>query len=231
MKRVSIFAHYDENNLIQDYVVNYVSELRKISDVIFISDSDVPKSEVCKINNYCIYHKVGRHNEYDFGSYKLGYNYILDNNLMDYYNYFTFCNDSMILVGDLGEVINKSEIDNPPVYGMYRFPGYRTDRKLGNIPPHLQSWYITVNREVFIKLARFINSVDKYIDKMNVVVNYEYGLSKLLSYWGYELKSIFGPIDNKHLNLPHNKPKLMLDLGFPFVKKYNIDKVRKWLKD
>lgn len=30
MKRTAVFAHYDKNNLIQDYVVYYLSELKSV---------------------------------------------------------------------------------------------------------------------------------------------------------------------------------------------------------
>ncbi len=42
MNRVAVFAHYDKSNLIQDYVVYYLSELKKCAGkIIFVSDSDI----------------------------------------------------------------------------------------------------------------------------------------------------------------------------------------------
>ena len=50
MKRTAVFAHYDKNNLIQDYVVYYLSELKKCAEkIIFVSDSDVLPEELKKI--------------------------------------------------------------------------------------------------------------------------------------------------------------------------------------
>ena len=56
MKRTAVFAHYDKNNLIQDYVVYYLSELKKCAEkIIFVSDSDVLPEELKKMANDSCY--------------------------------------------------------------------------------------------------------------------------------------------------------------------------------
>lgn len=83
MKRTAVFAHYDKNNLIQDYVVYYLSELKKCAEkIIFVSDSDVLPEELKKIEGIVEQSIIGRHGEYDFGSYKRGFLYAKENNLL-----------------------------------------------------------------------------------------------------------------------------------------------------
>ncbi|MBT5828295.1 MAG: lipopolysaccharide biosynthesis-like protein, partial [Alphaproteobacteria bacterium] len=41
MKRITIFAHFDKQNIIDDYVIDYLKELRKYSEIIFVSDGDL----------------------------------------------------------------------------------------------------------------------------------------------------------------------------------------------
>lgn len=83
MKRTAVFAHYDKNNLIQDYVVYYLSELKKYAEkIIFVSDSDVLPEELKKIEGIVEQSIIGRHGEYDFGSYKRGFLYAKENNLL-----------------------------------------------------------------------------------------------------------------------------------------------------
>ena len=66
MKRTAVFAHYDKNNLIQDYVVCYLSELKKCAEkIIFVSDSDVLPEELKKIEGIVEQSIIGRHGEYD----------------------------------------------------------------------------------------------------------------------------------------------------------------------
>lgn len=61
MKRTAVFAHYDKNNLIQDYVVYYLSELKKCAEkIIFVSDSDVLPEELKKIEGIVEQSIIGR---------------------------------------------------------------------------------------------------------------------------------------------------------------------------
>ena len=49
MKRLCIFAHYDKDNLIDDYVIYYLRELKKsFNKIIFVSDSDYQKKKQIK---------------------------------------------------------------------------------------------------------------------------------------------------------------------------------------
>ena len=44
---IVIFAHYDKNNCIDDYVIYYLEQLKLISKyIIFVSDSDLNKEEL-----------------------------------------------------------------------------------------------------------------------------------------------------------------------------------------
>ena len=50
MNRICIFAHYDKDNIVDDYVIYYLNALKKdFSKIIFVSDSDLPESETSKI--------------------------------------------------------------------------------------------------------------------------------------------------------------------------------------
>ena len=95
MKRTAVFAHYDKNNLIQDYVVYYLSELKKYAEkIIFVSDSDVLPEELKKIEGIVEQSIIGRHGEYDFGSYKRGFLYAKENNLLTACEELILANDS-----------------------------------------------------------------------------------------------------------------------------------------
>lgn len=95
MKRTAVFAHYDKNNLIQNYVVYYLSELKKCAEkIIFVSDSDVLPEELKKIEGIVEQSIIGRHGEYDFGSYKRGFLYAKENNLLTACEELILANDS-----------------------------------------------------------------------------------------------------------------------------------------
>ncbi|MDR1026824.1 MAG: hypothetical protein LBL46_00190 [Rickettsiales bacterium] len=76
-KRLFIFAGYDAEGRVQDYVVRYASALGALGDVIFYMDNDAAAGELDKIRAVpgVIFAGAERHKEYDFGSYKRGYQY------------------------------------------------------------------------------------------------------------------------------------------------------------
>lgn len=60
-KRIAIFAGYDKDNIIDGYVVYYIKELKKIADIIYVSDCNMLDIELEKISDYCIHIINGRH--------------------------------------------------------------------------------------------------------------------------------------------------------------------------
>ena len=65
MKRICLFAGYDKDGIIDDYVLHYIKELNKISDVYYFGDFYGVEEELNKLNKYCkgVYSK--RHKKYD----------------------------------------------------------------------------------------------------------------------------------------------------------------------
>ena len=64
MKRVCIFAHYDRDDIVDDYVIYYLKALQKIcATIIFVSDCNLSKEEIKKIrrnNRLCYCKKTWR---------------------------------------------------------------------------------------------------------------------------------------------------------------------------
>ena len=52
MKRICLFAGYDKNNIIHDYVVYYLKELSSVSDVYYMADNEISDEENGKILPY-----------------------------------------------------------------------------------------------------------------------------------------------------------------------------------
>ena len=73
-KRLVIFAHYDKDEVIDEYVVQYLRELKKFaSDIVFVSDGYLKSDEIEKIQPLVSEVIAQKHREYDFGSYKIGF--------------------------------------------------------------------------------------------------------------------------------------------------------------
>lgn len=51
MNRIGIYAHYDIKNIVDDYVLFAISELKKVcNEVIFVSCSDLKEEELNKLD-------------------------------------------------------------------------------------------------------------------------------------------------------------------------------------
>ena len=50
MNRLCVFAHYDRDGLIEDYVLYYLQALKEVCyDIIFVSDCDIQATELEKL--------------------------------------------------------------------------------------------------------------------------------------------------------------------------------------
>jgi lipopolysaccharide biosynthesis protein len=94
--RYAVFAGYNHDGTIPQYVIHYLKALDEVSDgIIYITDSPLKKGEEKKLKNINIIHsQFARHNEYDWGSYKRGYIWLRDNNYLKKTDELIFANDS-----------------------------------------------------------------------------------------------------------------------------------------
>ena len=69
VRRVCLFAGYDPDGVVDDYVVDYVRELSRFADVYYLADGEMAASELAKLADITQGAWGRRHGEYDFGSY------------------------------------------------------------------------------------------------------------------------------------------------------------------
>ena len=218
MKILTIFAGYDKDNIIDDYVLFYLKELKKLSDIIYIADCEMSEFELNKVRDYTIKTISERHGEYDFGSYKRGYIYAKENNILENYDYLILCNDSVYgPFFSLNNLFDKMKD--------YKFGGLYKSRDI-KIAHHyyIGSFFIILKREIFLSdiFCDFINSIKKEKDKMNIIKNYEFGLSKLILDNNINIEGLFTDADIS--NRPYFEPLELLNEGFPFIKKHILEK-------
>ena len=210
MNRTAVFAHFDQNKCIRDYVVYYLKELKKFcSKIIFISDSDIKEEEKQKIIDICEYIEAKKHGEYDFGSYKRGYLYLKENDLLNNTDELIFANDSCY---EMFETMDKKECD---FWGITKNDFDIDDRK----NEHLQSYFFVLKKQIFTSeiFDKFITNVTHEDDKFDVVRKYEQGLTKVLKEAGFNFA--YYSKDYK-VKCPHILAwkKLLIDDKIPFLK-------------
>ena len=80
-KRLFIFAGYDKDCIVDETLLHYLKSLSELGDIVFTMDnslSDTEASKITSIKNILSVTAVN-HGEYDFGSYKRGFQYAKKN--------------------------------------------------------------------------------------------------------------------------------------------------------
>lgn len=216
MNNVAILAHYDKNNEIQNYVIYYIKELSKVTKtIIFVSDSDINDSELNKIRPYVTHAIVGKHGEYDFGSYKRGYFYAKEKNLLNECNELILANDSCYApLFPFEEMFTKMSPQEVDFWGV-------TENDSEHKIKHVQSYFMVFKSQVFNSecFNNFMNSIKKEETKQAIIDNYEIGLSKLLleNHFKYDVYCDLSKKINGAFILKYKK--LIKENRVPFLKR------------
>ncbi len=182
--RVAVFAHWDKDCLIEDYVIYYLKSLKNIvQKIIFVSDCDVKQEELKKLNGIADVAIAKRHGEYDFGSYKRGFLYAKENNLLTGCDELIFANDScyapLFPFENMFAVMEKKQVDfwgNTINYQFFR---------------HVQSYFLVFGPNVFNSKVfnKFVQNIKKENSKTSIISNYECKLTELLEHEGFKYSS------------------------------------------
>lgn len=225
MDRLCVFAHWDRDNIIDDYVIYYLNALKEVCrQIIFVSDCDLEESETEKLNGIADFILAKKHEEYDFGSYKRGFLLAKEKGLE--FDELVFVNDScygpFYSLVPIFEKMAKKKCD---FWGLTqnRFGiKYQNDIQVATKDAHLQSYFLVFSKNVFDSEAflEFISSVKQENSKELVVINYEIKLTKQFSKrnYGYRHNSFincYKHVENCTLN---RWKELIVKHDFPFLK-------------
>lgn len=209
LNRVCIFAGFTANGNLTENNLYYLSCLRQVVDyLVYVADSKANSDTFEKLKQYCNVIIIKRHGEYDFGSYKLGYNFLKERGVLDNSKQLLLCNDSIDFVGqtkDLSKIINSSK--QYEAYSLctatYGFGKKIKPHKYEWIKnPHLQSYFLLLDKSVFNTsyFNEFINSVSKQQNKTEIIKLYEIGLSELLKQHNVNMGSFYSYDDSCIVN-------------------------------
>ncbi len=184
-KRIAIFAAYSKTGIIEDYVLYYLQGLRKVVDtIVYVSDNTTTFSEQNKLQGLVEHFIFLRHKEYDFGSYKRGFNYAKENALLAEVDELILCNDSCF-----GPIFPFSESFLLMQEKQTDFWGITESIE---IIPHLQSYFMVFKKQVFESaiFSDYLNKVKRKFNFMTVVKSYEVPFTKyLVSKGGFSYSS------------------------------------------
>jgi hypothetical protein len=187
MSRVAVFAHYDSDKIIREYVIYYLKQLKQVADrIIFVSDCDLSEQEISKITPIVDNVIAKHHGEYDFGSYKIGYKYLKSNNILDDSEELIFANDScfgpLYPLIDVWKEMQSKESD---------FWGININNV--DVQLHVQSFFVVFKKKVFLSeiFDKFMDDIKKEQNKDDIIKKYEMGLSATLLKNNYKLAYLF----------------------------------------
>lgn len=205
MRRICLFAGYDNNSKIQDYVVYMIKKLAQVSEVYYMANCKMPPDELFKIALYTRRLYTKSHKWRDFGSWhflikELGWKKLAG------YDEVIFCNDSVYgPFFDLRQIFSQMERKGYDFWSMTSDYEYKY---------HLHRYFMVFSRDVAqnAKFQTFWDNVENCANLQNC----EYELSELLAEQGFIGNSYIRSY--KQTNILQDSDKLLSEYPVPFVK-------------
>ena len=219
MKRLTIFSHHDKYNIIDDYVIYWLEYMSKLSDIIFVSNNNLPNTEIEKIKKFVFKYIIGDHGYFGEVSTIIGYKYAYNNNLLNNYDWIIIILDSIYgPFFDIKPYMENKERKENICYGF-------TKSEINTENEHIQGTFVALPKKAFIskEITDFLLNFNykQTKNKNDGVFNYEITFSKILRNLGFKLEGIFDDIDPTYKKYEPMKPSFveMVKKGYPFVRR------------
>ena len=248
VRRVCLFAAYDVDGIVDDYVVDYVRELSRYADVYYWSDCEMADSELAKLAPFTVAAWAEPHGEYDFGSYKRLADRVGWSNL-EMYDELLLVNDSCYLLRPLDDVFAQMDARACDWWGLQATDGTAAHRGKAEalfrdpIPMdtvrttmvdmfeqdthydfHIGSYFLAYRSPVIDdpEFRRYLASVTSQYNKRNVVRKYEIGFTRWLISHGHTFDTYVPKLYPFHPLFSRWYFEL-LEAGFPLLKRYLLN--------
>lgn len=217
MQDVCLFAHFDKDDRLDDYVLRYLTKLKELNfAIVLISTSRLAATEIAKAERLCSDVIVrGNGGGLDFASWSAGFarhGDAIGGRLL-------LANDSVYgPVGNLGSALDRLTGAAADFYGMVESV---------EITPHLQSWFILLQPQV-VRSAAFRSIMAQPFTTMTrpeIIRFGEVGLSQQLTAAGFHYDALYRHNGTATLPPRHDANPMLLywrealfDAGVPFLK-------------
>lgn len=171
VKRLCVFAHFDKDNIADEYVLFYLRDLRKVVDrLVFVSAAPLGAETVSVLKNICDSVIIRKNEGYDFASWQTA----LQAEKLKDFDELILCNDSVYgPLLPLERVFGAMREESCDFWGM-------TDSY--DIAYHVQSYFLVFKKTVLNSriFQRFWESTSIPNSKKEVIKLCEIGLSQTL---------------------------------------------------
>lgn len=242
VRRACLFAGYDADGLVDDYVVDYLTELARHADVFYVADGVLERGQLDRLDGIVAGAWSVPHGAYDFGSFSLLARDLVGWERLDGYDEVILANDSCYLLRPLDDVFAEMDtracdwwslqatsmehdesyvVDDAPIplaEAKARFLGQRHWTDVRHL--HLSSYFLVFRRPVLDDpgFRWRLDHVAVQADKMLVIHKYEVGISRYLTDAGFDFDTFipelyaFHPLYSRHFFE-------LVERGFPLVKR------------
>ncbi|MBL8122101.1 glycosyltransferase [Candidatus Saccharibacteria bacterium] len=232
MKRLLLFSHYNKYDYLSEHVVFLLKNLQKYYDqTVFISNSELTPKDQNRLSGLQSSIITRKNEGYDFAAWRDAL-LSFDQKELSGFDSVTIMNDTCFgPVYSFDAVFESMESEKVDFWGMV------THRRISasdspnglEIPKHLQSFFITFNKNVVASkvFQDFWDGIVDHSDVNEVIMNYETRLTQLLSDSGFKYSSFFDSSDTEAAstksvasgaNFTIYSPERCLDAKVPLVK-------------
>lgn len=244
LRRICLFAGYDVDGLIDDYVIEYLTELSKFCDIYYLSASQMRLGELDKLNGIVKNSWAIEHDAYDFGSWALLAREYVGWNVIDTYDELLLANDSCYLVRSLDNIFATMDTRECDWWGLQATKGVAATFKQQALPEviplqeikksHLGSfendtlydflvgsYFLTFRKPVIDHqdFRHILNTVTPEKNKLRIIRKYEIGLTRFLISEGFEFSTFIEDV-YPHQPIFTETVFELIAQGFPFFKRY-----------
>lgn len=221
VKRLFLFAGYDAHANVSDALLFYLRELSRVGDIILTTDCDLTPDGIEKLGAISgIRHvQFGHHGEYDFGSYKRGFMWCENRDIIKSYDWIYFVNDSVLgPTTDIKPILENLENKNTDAVGMFYATGQWVGTPENRVDDHIQSWFIGVKSNIATQkyFSEFMHNISRHETKADIIMKYEVGFTKIMRDHKCSIGAAYSSDMSHDL---YRTPVLAIQNGVCFIKK------------
>ena len=211
IKDYLIYAFYDRTGVIDFHVIESLKNYNLFFSIIFVSNIKIDQNQIQKIN-FVEKIIISEHKAMDFGSWKLGLNFIKKKKFEN----ILLVNDSIIgPVGGIKNILDTMKNKKCDFWGITS-AGIEKDY-------HLQSYFLFLKKKCIqsVFFRDFFSKVKKLKSKSELVKKYEIGFTQGLISNGMDCKALL-PNFKRDVHSQEECINLFLEKKLPFFKVKNI---------
>jgi len=241
VRRACLFAGFDLDGIVDEYVLYYLQELSRHCDVFYLADSFLAPGELAKLRDVTVEAWAIPHGRYDFGSYAMLAQDLVGWERLDEYDEVVFANDSCYALTGFDHVFARMDERACDWWGLQAskfdfsadkghdapIPLDRAKAELVGHPEwrqilhlHISSYFLALRRPAFQdpSFRRLIAQIGEQPNKNSIILKYEIGLSRQLIGSGRDFDTFIDQLYPFHPVYNADTFELIAQ-GFPLLKR------------